>query len=412
VERPSTAPNGNLPPTVWANAGSRLRKNPLRGAPPVSFRLLRPSTANTGARPVSLTGSTNSIAKDAQALIGHSRSNSISSSMRSDGGKGFKDLLDAQSEIKPADFRSRVKASGARDYGEDVADRNIGENGSNLESSPVQAFYAHAPNPLAQQEPTMGVSIADIRTRSLTSSTSYMFPKKTAALRPLVPRVRPPEVTFSDVDSPLLRRRQSLNTYMPTASAGTESDPSPKRNKGIRTSSNPMRPVTSSQVENTSWEFPTLQSLSISSPVVLERPKTARPATAHSPRLPRDSLVLAKQRAGTPIGDYLFNDNVYGNPLPGDTSFPLRPPSLPNRGLVTAPAKASPRKRHSLHTLQPSASFANSDSVFDSTPLAYPRRKHHHPTQQQPVVSPPEVTIDFDVAASPKTPVGPARSHC
>lgn len=37
----------------------------------------------------------------------------------------FIDILDAQGELKPYDFRSRVQASGSRDYGEDVADRNI-----------------------------------------------------------------------------------------------------------------------------------------------------------------------------------------------------------------------------------------------------------------------------------------------
>ncbi|KAL6856751.1 hypothetical protein J3F83DRAFT_377269 [Trichoderma novae-zelandiae] len=37
----------------------------------------------------------------------------------------FIDVLDAQGELKPYDFRSRVQASGSRDYGEDVADRNI-----------------------------------------------------------------------------------------------------------------------------------------------------------------------------------------------------------------------------------------------------------------------------------------------
>ncbi|UNI16841.1 hypothetical protein JDV02_003237 [Purpureocillium takamizusanense] len=52
------------------------------------------------------------------------------------------DLLDAQGEIKPADFKSRVRAAGARDYGEDVADRNLGENGVDLATPAVQRFYA------------------------------------------------------------------------------------------------------------------------------------------------------------------------------------------------------------------------------------------------------------------------------
>ncbi|KJZ68645.1 hypothetical protein HIM_11964 [Hirsutella minnesotensis 3608] len=38
------------------------------------------------------------------------------------------DLLEAQSGIKPYDFKSRVLAAGTRDYGEDVADRNLGQN--------------------------------------------------------------------------------------------------------------------------------------------------------------------------------------------------------------------------------------------------------------------------------------------
>lgn len=37
----------------------------------------------------------------------------------------FVDILDARGEIKPSDFRSRIEAAGSRDYGEDVADRNL-----------------------------------------------------------------------------------------------------------------------------------------------------------------------------------------------------------------------------------------------------------------------------------------------
>lgn len=64
-------------------------------------------------------------------------SSSIASSMR----PPHVDLLDAQSEFKPADFRSRVQAAGARDYGEDVAERNLGVNGVDLTSPAVKAFY-------------------------------------------------------------------------------------------------------------------------------------------------------------------------------------------------------------------------------------------------------------------------------
>ncbi|KAK1242930.1 hypothetical protein MKX08_005742 [Trichoderma sp. CBMAI-0020] len=39
----------------------------------------------------------------------------------------FVDILDAQGDIKPSNFKSRIQASGTRDYGEDVADRNMVE---------------------------------------------------------------------------------------------------------------------------------------------------------------------------------------------------------------------------------------------------------------------------------------------
>ncbi len=424
TERPSTAPNGSPPNTIWAGAGSRLRKNPLRGAPPVSFRMLRPSTANPGGRPVSDNESGESTAGPLLAAPVHSRSNS----MLSDSGKGFKDLLDAQSEIKPADFRSRVKASGARDYGEDVADRNLGENGFDLESSPVQAFYhatqtpkrSHEYGPLAQQYSASSLYIPSIRANSLTSSSSYTMPKKAASHTALVPQLRPSDIaSLSDSQSPLLRRRQSVNTWMPPNSLRAESDPSPKRSSGLRTTSNPSRFLTTPEAEKLSRDLPTLPSLGLKSPIGFGSPKAARPATAHSsPRLPRDSIILSKQRAGAPIADHLLDDGIPVNPLSSQRAFPLRMIPRSSRGSVISPATtAIPRKRHSLHTLQ-SSSFANRDTVFDATPLSYPRHKHHPTIKLQvsddtSMVSLPDATtIDFDVAASPTKLIDPSRSSC
>lgn len=59
-----------------------------------------------------------------------------------DSANRFIDILDAQGEFKPYNFRSRVEAAGAREYGEDVADRNIGVNSHDLSNPAVQAFYA------------------------------------------------------------------------------------------------------------------------------------------------------------------------------------------------------------------------------------------------------------------------------
>ncbi|KAH6605435.1 hypothetical protein Trco_007142 [Trichoderma cornu-damae] len=51
----------------------------------------------------------------------------------------FVDILDAQGEFKPYDFRSRIQASGTREYGEDVADRNMVES---LPSPRAHAFHS------------------------------------------------------------------------------------------------------------------------------------------------------------------------------------------------------------------------------------------------------------------------------
>ncbi|KAJ4251979.1 hypothetical protein NW762_011280 [Fusarium torreyae] len=69
----------------------------------------------------------------------HRRESSADSSQ--DKRNSFIDVLDAQGEFKPSNFRSRVAASGAREYGEDVAERNLGENGVNLNSAAAKAFY-------------------------------------------------------------------------------------------------------------------------------------------------------------------------------------------------------------------------------------------------------------------------------
>lgn len=69
--------------------------------------------------------------------------------------RGYVDLLDARGQIGPSDFRERVKASGSRDYGEDVAERNIGQNGLLLGSPAVQEYYATRPATALRRQNTM-----------------------------------------------------------------------------------------------------------------------------------------------------------------------------------------------------------------------------------------------------------------
>ncbi|QPG97732.1 hypothetical protein C2857_006783 [Epichloe festucae Fl1] len=63
---------------------------------------------------------------------------------------GHVDLLDAHGGIRPCDFRSRVQAAGVRDYGEDVAERNLGENGVDVQSAAAREFYERKIRRLAQ----------------------------------------------------------------------------------------------------------------------------------------------------------------------------------------------------------------------------------------------------------------------
>ncbi|KAG5966492.1 hypothetical protein E4U58_002526 [Claviceps cyperi] len=64
------------------------------------------------------------------------------------------DILDAQGGIRPHDFRSRVQATGVRDYGEDVAERNMGENGVDVQSAAAREFYARKSS-ISSQSPSM-----------------------------------------------------------------------------------------------------------------------------------------------------------------------------------------------------------------------------------------------------------------
>ncbi|GAB0137118.1 hypothetical protein EsDP_00005400 [Epichloe bromicola] len=74
---------------------------------------------------------------------------------------GHVDLLDAHGGIRPCDFRSRVQAAGVRDYGEDVAERNLGENGVDVQSAAAREFYERKIRRLAQTSPITSRREAD-----------------------------------------------------------------------------------------------------------------------------------------------------------------------------------------------------------------------------------------------------------
>jgi hypothetical protein len=93
---------------------------------------------------------------------------------------GYVDILDASGDLKPSSFRARVQATGARDFGEDVADRNMLDNVARPPSSSAQSFRT--------------------ATRSRASSVAS---KTVASKRTLQPAYAPPAVEYdSDEGAP------------------------------------------------------------------------------------------------------------------------------------------------------------------------------------------------------------------
>lgn len=126
-----------------APAPASKRRNSFR-TPPLSFRKTRdqPSLSSRSETPeFALYGAGfTQVFPPAHQATSHRRN----SSLFSDVGKSV-DVLDAHSEISRADFRTRVQAAGAKDFGEDVADRNLSHTTYDLDSSQVQAFYGTLP---------------------------------------------------------------------------------------------------------------------------------------------------------------------------------------------------------------------------------------------------------------------------
>ncbi|KAK4193858.1 hypothetical protein QBC35DRAFT_8014 [Podospora australis] len=390
-ERPSTAPNGRPPSLSFTN---RLRKTPSqKRAPPVSFRMARTGFTSTGSRPASHDSEFGGSGCSQGTFIVHSRSNSL----QSDSGKGFKDVLDAHSEIRPADFHERIKAAGARDYGEDVAERNMGMNGFNLESDHVKAYYAHsiAPQPekkassrsLAQSKSKSSMrSVGSVKTKLPSSSGQPSIPKE---LSGQIPKYKSTETAlYSDMKTSgggHLKRRVSVNTYLPPTSALNSATSSASLNKMDAIM---FDQETSRLYMNTPAPAP--------SPVILGPPNMTKDInSSRSFGTARDSVILARKK-GVVVSDH----PVAGETSP-ETTFSFRSATTTtttthHRGASTissgsASASASAtfprtRTRQSCHTLQSSISssiLSHDPSIHTATQLAYPRHNFHHPRLQQ-----------------------------
>lgn len=116
----------------------RTPQRPKREArkPPVSFR-----------KPASLASISNGYQPSAYGADDGSDAGSIyatrqrTNSIKSTTSGRSRDLLDVLEEIRPVEFRSRVLAAGARDYGEDVADRNIRQSRVTLSTPNLKSQF-------------------------------------------------------------------------------------------------------------------------------------------------------------------------------------------------------------------------------------------------------------------------------
>ncbi|KAK9770213.1 hypothetical protein SCAR479_13097 [Seiridium cardinale] len=179
-------------------------------------------------------------------LYTRGRSSSIHSS-RSGPTGAHVDLLDAQAGFHPTDFRRRLQATGAREYGEDVADRNIGEGGTSLRSIEARTSYS---SPYADSRPSSLVPAArgerddqndvkqnkrhslnsSLRTKSLVSEAGAARTKKTrrpGEAEPHLPkaRIRINEDGSEGVSGPTKSEwRKSLPSYLTTSRRKREQD--------------------------------------------------------------------------------------------------------------------------------------------------------------------------------------------
>ncbi|KAI0437307.1 hypothetical protein F4803DRAFT_160845 [Xylaria telfairii] len=133
VERPRTAPSSQ---SGGATGPSSLQSQPTSELPPLPKKKYGPyklppklatdiQLSSPSARPTPSPG------------LASIYSDSIRSS-QSGKPRGYVDLLDAQSRFKPSDFYGRIQATGAKNYGEDVADRNRLEKPTDLEKRKSQ----------------------------------------------------------------------------------------------------------------------------------------------------------------------------------------------------------------------------------------------------------------------------------
>ncbi|KAH8912381.1 hypothetical protein BR93DRAFT_922341 [Coniochaeta sp. PMI_546] len=400
VIRPSTAPNGRSLTANRPNTSkTRLRKSYLSGQLPLSSSKSEQESLRAWHSPapldrISSVGDPRPGETHQRPHMGRQRSTPFLSTT----GRGFKDILDARSELEPLDFKTRVKASGARDYGEDVADRNIGQNGHNLELPQVQAFYAQATEADLSSKPK-SVSMANmsrpyrrgaavhspdsiptsldsgLRTKSLNSSRTHVYRHQrlfhVPHHYPVTGAGSGKNLDQRPTTSDTVSHHQPLNMYVTgNANPGPTSESSqPRRlaNSGGRPL--PLSSLRSSlDMEDDGFGVPPPRQGHGSPPTSKE---LALVESARGAKEAKDSAIAGEEKHESTDQVHARNDEHGPRPSSSQRSFPLKPSTKRRSGTMTSVASST--KRYTIHSVKPSAasSMASYHTAIDTTIPAY-----------------------------------------
>ncbi|PSR78026.1 hypothetical protein BD289DRAFT_486228 [Coniella lustricola] len=335
----------------------RPAREPRR--PPVSYR--KPgSFSSTSTVFQSPRADQESTDDDWSVAASRKRSESVASSTC----RRAKDLLDAADEIKPRDFRSRLKATGAKDYGEDVADRNIRSNAPSTFHTSLSANNYTSPAAATRSNPALAYTprgalkshsrkhIPDSQTShhhhhaSQLSNQSVNSDASTSAS----PRNDPGQ-SVQTLTKPKNKNRLSLNTYLPTSLSAPPLTPrSIMAMPGSRTGIN---------FKDVDWP---LSSNATEYPPKPQSPPPPPRANVSMPRSPRA------------IPDLPYEQSHRG---PGSVDVSATPGASYQHILGTSIAHVAPKHpgRLSNMTIRSSQSSTATDRLpsYDHTPLGCPR---------------------------------------
>jgi hypothetical protein len=327
-------------------------------------------------------------------------------------GRTFIDLLDAQSEVRPSSFRVRVQATGAKDYGEDVADRNMAINGYGLPSM----TNSHPPLPTkraprrgdqgshqdSQHRQYLNAAHSERRTKSLTTEARQARVVRTFSLTPRA--VTNPRFVPHSGQAPLdergsVRPRRGRLANLSGQFHECERPTPDIRVNGVRAS---LQPSGNFDAQANPGGLDFLSEGEESEAAVHGNCRTQRPLSGDS-----------------------FDDS-YAETLRARESQHTTPRNSQYEPSAPLPSAASlhSSKRQSLATTQPSRSSSTSSRTpaLNPTALGYPRdgRKDSRVQQLDPEALIPRDNIhikrypkldDDEAAPPPSIKAGPHRRH-